>query len=166
MSRLTIHDIRVVPSQPVAMSPSSVKQGIQVFELPNAEQEEMVAIVARVFESRAKSLVSELESFRDMKEEPESDRAPASLKRYQPAVDEKEEEFTMKILRRRLYQDDESVQKKVEGQKDQVRTPASEPEAMGDTAIQDRAKKRMDHKKSAESVRVMKEISNLDTSED
>lgn len=158
ISRLTIHDIRVVPTQPVAMSPTSVKEGIQGFDLPAAEQDEFVAIVARVYENRAKTLVSDLENFREMKEGEKENRSPASLGRYQPAVDENEEEFTMKILRRRLYNDDVELQRKSE------RKPAS-AEPAKEVKIDDSKKKAVDLKKKKETERVMKEISSLNVEE-
>lgn len=158
ISRLTIHDIRVVPTQPVAMSPSSVKEGIQGFELTPAEQDEYVAIVSRVFENRAKSLVSDLEEFKDIPESEKENRSPASLGRYQPAVDEKEEELTMKILRRRLYGGDPDLEKKSE------RKPASTGPAKGQK-INDSKKKAIDLKKKKETDRVLKEISTLDVEE-
>jgi hypothetical protein len=157
ISRLTIHDIRVVPTQPVAMSPSSVKEAMVAFDLPDAERDEMVAIVARVFENRAKSLVSELENFKDIPEGKVDNRSPASLGRYQPAVDEKEEEFTMKVLRRRLYNDDQELEKKT------ARRPASQ-ESRGAVRIDDSGRKKTELKKK-ETDRVLKEISSLDTEE-
>lgn len=158
ISRLTIHDIRVVPTQPVAMSPTSVKEAMTSFDLPDAEREEMVAIVARVYENRAKTLVSDLESFKEIPEGKADNRSPASLGRYKPAVDEKEEEFAMKVLRRRLYQNDEELEKKT------ARKPASE-EGRGAVKIDDSGKKKTDLKKKKETDRVLKEISSLNTEE-
>lgn len=157
ISRLTIHDIRVVPTQPVAMSPSSVKEGLAVFSLPAVDRDEMVAIVARVFENRAKTLMSDLENFEGIKVPEESKRSPASVERYQPAVDEKEAEFTMKMLRRRLYEGDDSIaQKTVEGS----RAPASMP------TIQDKKKQQQEKQKQKSTEKVLKEISTLDISEE
>lgn len=158
ISRLTIHDIRVVPTQPVAMSPTSVKEGLAGFALPDAEQEEMVAIVSRVYESRAKSLVSDLENFKDIPETKEDNRSPASLGRYKPAVDEKEEEFTMKVLRRRLYQDDPELEKK------SARAPASDA-GRAPAKIDDSKMQKIEQKKKKETDRVLKQISDLDTAE-
>lgn len=161
ISRLTIHDIRVVPTQPTTMSPSSVKEAIQSFGLAQAEQDEMIAIVARVFEDRAKSLVSDLEDFKSIPEAKEEDRSPASLSRYKPSVDEKEEELTMKILRRRLYGNDAELEKASE------RKPASVEGEKTEKAvkIEDSKKKVIEVKKKKEMDRVMKEISNLNTEE-
>jgi hypothetical protein len=164
ISRLTIHDIRVVPSQPVAMSPSSVKEGIAVFGLPEADRDEMVAIVSRVFENRAKTLISDLENFNDIPESEDQARAPASLKRYQPAVDEKEAEFTMKMLRRRLYEGDESIERKSVDERAQAdRKPASVETQT--PKIEDRRKKLQDQKRKVATDQVLKDISTLNIEE-
>jgi hypothetical protein len=120
ISRLIVSEERVIPTQPVVMSPSSVKQALMGFSLVEDEQRELVEVVERVFEGRAKSLASDIESWEQIPEETPQ-RSIASKKASKPAIDVDEARFSMGLLKQRLYGDENEL-KMLD---DETRKPAS-----------------------------------------
>jgi hypothetical protein len=161
ISRLILNQDRLVPSQPVVMSPSSVKEALNGFELAAAEQTELTKVVERVFEARAKSLTSDIDDWAEIERTEQASRSIASVpekasKNTRSAIDPKEAKFSMDLLKKHLYGDEEDMKMlNDDSGAESVRAPASAKK------LQDPEYDRMKAKKKQETQRLMKEVSEL-----
>ena len=156
ISRLMLSEDRIVPSQPVVMSPSSVKESLVGFEMTGEEKEELAQVVQRVFEARAKSLTTDIEDWNDL-EKTVADRQIASVpekvtKNSRLALDPEEAKISMDMLKKHLYGDDEDLKMLNDGP---VRTPASAAK------LNDSEYERKKKKKKQETERLIKEVSEI-----
>ncbi len=111
MSKLSISELRVVPTQPEIMSASSVTQALAPFHLPSAEQEEMSRVVVSVYEERNKSLTSDIDDWKDI-ETPSENRTLASDAKVAKKIDviqPEEAAFTINMMKKHLYGGDEDL---------------------------------------------------------
>ena len=157
ISRLMLNQDRVVPSQPIVMSPSSVKEALNGFELASDEQNELTKVVERVFEARAKSLTSDIDDWAEIEKSEQANRTIASVpekpsKNTKSAIDPKEAKFSMDLLKKHLYGDDEDMKMLND---EPVRAPASAQK------LKDPEYDRKKAKKTQETKRLMKEVSEL-----
>ncbi len=150
MSRLAIQEGRVTPTHPAILHPASVGNVLASLGLEPSEQEQVVAIVKQVYQDRSKSLVADIQDWSG-NEGPSRSIAsiPQSSKR---TIDPKEAEFTMKILKDRLYGTDEEQTKYVPEPMTR-RAPAS---------IRDEHKEQAGKKFKTEVRRIEKEIDRVD----
>ena len=128
-SHLMIQDAQVTPTQPAVMSHGSVLETLADLSLPEADHKELVEIVKRVYEDRAKSLASEIEEWEEapaVGAKPARTIASVKAGKAQKAVNPKEAAFVSAQLRTRLYGSEED-QKTLE----KSRNPASASESKG-----------------------------------
>jgi len=108
MSHLAIQEANVNPSQPVVMNQASVNVTLSGLKLSDSDQNELLAIVKRVYQDRSKSMISEIEDWESLP--PDSTRGPAeSLAQSTPsksALDPKETDFVNQMMRERVYGED------------------------------------------------------------
>jgi len=156
MSHLAITEGRVKPSRAGVMHHSSVGELLSQLGLDVAERDQFVAVVKQVYEDRAKSLVSGIETFGEGKGGPERSIAsiPQSSKQV---VDPKEAAFTMTLLKERIYGSEEEQNRFAPPPVVARRAPASVSAAPSDEVKKDQEKKF-----KQESRRIGKEIERLD----
>jgi hypothetical protein len=124
--------------------------------MPASDEEELMAVVKRVYQNRAKSLTSEIE---DWESEPEAvvpSRSIASVKgtaKAQKAIEPKEAEFVTQMLHEHLY-GSETDQKLVPP----IRKPAS---VAPETDFQDSEKLKSTQNLKHETKRLEKEIEQI-----
>ena len=154
MSRLKLGDARVVPTQPEVIDAPSVKDVVSHFDLTETDQKEMSNLVERVYETRSKALVADIEDWKKIEEDQTRgpSRSIASVKKAKPAVDEEEAAHTLSLFKQKVF-----------GEEDlhllnDDRKPASVTERLPDPGYEKSKKK-----KAAETKKVMKEISDLKT---
>ena len=151
MSRLAIQEGRVQPTHPLVMHHSSVGNVLNRLGLNADEQEQVVAVVKQVYEDRSKSLVSGIQNWSDS-EGPS--RSIASVPQSSKStIDQKEAQFTMKLLKDRLYGTLEEQDKFVPPPT-RTRAPAS--------VLRDERKDAAEKRLKSETRRVEKEIDRLD----
>ena len=122
MSSLAIQEARVRPTMPAVMSHHSAEEALKRMSLPAEEVKQLVSVIQQVFEDRGTALASEIEEWEES-EVPSgtASRSIASVPQAgKNAVDEKEAEFTMMMLKRKLYGDPKEV-----AQVENQRAPAS-----------------------------------------
>lgn len=156
ISRLTLNQDRVIPSQPVVMSPSSIKEALQGFDLADDEHEELTQVVQRVFENRAKSLTADIEDWSEIAKAAEAARSIASVpekkvKKTEVAINPAEAKFSMDLLKKHLYGDDEDMKML----NDESRKPAS-VQKLDDSEYEKKKKK-----KKQETQRLIDEVSKI-----
>jgi hypothetical protein len=165
VSHLNLADSRLRPSQPEVMSASTVNQSLVGFQLSSDERTEMKTIVENVFEARAKSFNTDFDQWqtvevsgpkRSVASESEPEAAIQPSKRSIETIDPKEAEFSMELMRKHLYGDDEDQKILQAGS----RKPAS-VEKIKDTEY-DREK----HQLKKETEGAVKEISTLPETND
>jgi len=151
MSRLAIQEGRVQPTHPLIMHHSSVGNVLSRLGLNSEEQEQVVAVVKQVYEDRSKSLVSGIQ---DWSESEGPARSIASVPQSSKStIDQKEAQFTMKLLKDRLYGTLEEQEKFVPPPV-RTRAPAS--------VLRDERKEAAEKRLKSETRRVEKEIDRLD----
>jgi hypothetical protein len=156
MSHLAIHEASVNPSAPTIMNHASVVQALRSLQMTMSDQDELVAIVKRVYQAREKSLSSEIEDWESEPTAVAPSRAIASVKGVaepEKAIDPKEAEFVTDLLRAHLY-GTSTDQKLVEP----VRKPAS---AAPQAPIRDSEQKKMNQVLQHETKRLEKEIERI-----
>lgn len=113
MSRLAIQDAQVVPSVPAVMNHQSVSGVVEKLALSHEDTNELVAIVKRVYDERSKSLVSELDQWKELPEKTTESggRSIASVPdhRSRHSIEPNEANFVNQMLRQRLYGEDEEM---------------------------------------------------------
>ena len=155
MSHLAIQEGRVKPARPGVMHHSTVTEVLSQVGVESDEKDQLVAVVKQVFEDRAKSLVSGIETFGEG--EGQVNRSIASVPQTsKQVVDPKEAAFTLKLLKDRVYGTEEEQKRFVPAPIQARRAPAS---AVG---ITDEVKKAQEQKFKKESKRIEKEIERLD----
>ena len=158
ISRLSLHQDRIIPSQPEVVNPSSVKEVVARFNLSKEEESEMVAVVGRVFEGRAKSFVTDLENWKSVPVEPERSIASEPKKAKATALDEAEAKHTMEMMRERLYgtaRDLKNVDEEF---------PSRKPASVKDhPAVEDPLYEEGKKTKAKEAQRLIDEVSNMKT---
>jgi hypothetical protein len=162
MSRLSILDGRTRPAAPTMVQASTVSKVLSQVGLGKEEQEQFAAVAKQVFEDRSKSLVGEISSWGT--EEGGPSRSIASVPQSSKgAIDAKEAELTLQMLRNRLYGTREEQARFVPKSDEDagtpvVRAPASvKPKVLSDP---EKIKEQKDFK--AESKRVGKAIERLE----
>ncbi|NDG85229.1 MAG: hypothetical protein EBX52_09380 [Proteobacteria bacterium] len=160
MSHLAITEGRVKPSRAGVMHHSAVAEVLAQFGLENAEREQFVAVVKQVYEDRAKSLVSGIESFGEGSDGP--GRTIASVPQgSKHVIDPKEAAFTLKLLKERIYGSEDEQNRFAPPPIRVKRAPASVNTALGDDV-----KVNQEKKFKQESKRIGKEIERLDLETD
>jgi hypothetical protein len=159
MSRLWISESRIVPTEPEIMDSKTVKPAVAPFKISAEEVVELTAVVERAVEARSKSFVADLESWEDIEEE--SQRAAernlasysAKTKTEENAIDEKEAQRAIELLKDRLYGAEEDW--KIH---DESRKPAS---ATMNAALKDpeyERKKALEKKQIDETLEAIKNL--------
>jgi hypothetical protein len=106
MSHLAIHEASVNPSAPMIMNHASVVLALKNLQMTTSDQDQLVAIVKRVYQAREKSLSSEIEDWESEPAAVAPSRTIASVKgvaKPEKAIDPKEAEFVTNMLRAHLY---------------------------------------------------------------
>ncbi len=156
-SSLMIQDAQVTPTQPAVMSHHSVVSSLANLGLPETDHAELVTIVKKIYQERAKALASEIEEWEEVPETVSPTRALASVKvpKAQKALDPKEANFVNAQIRAHLYGSDED-QKAL----DTGRKPAS---IKGSLGLKDSEKVKQEKELQRETKKLEKEIEHLNT---
>ena len=162
MSRLSILDGRTRPAAPSVMQAATVSQVLGQVGLGKEEQEQFAAVAKQVYEDRSKSLVGEISSWGA--EEGGPSRSIASVPQSSKgAIDAKEAELTLQMLKNRLYGSREEQAHFVPKVDEDAATPVVRaPASMKPKMLSDPEKIRVQREFKAESKRVGKAIERLE----
>ena len=155
MSHLAIQEAQVKPSQPSVMSHITVTEAMARLKLTPEDEKQFVSIVKQVFEDRGTALASEIENWEDEESSDEPSRSIASVPQSSKhAIDPKEADFSLKMMKKRLYGDPREVAR-VENE----RSPASTKES--GSGFSDEVRDSQKKKFKVEVKRISKEIDSI-----
>ncbi len=158
MTRLAVHEGRVEPAHARVMNHSTATEVLVQAGLDAEAREPLVAVVKQVFEDRAKSLVSGIESFGEEAES--AGRSIASVPQgAKHVVDPKEAAIVMKLMKDRIYGTETEQARFVPPPIRAGRAPATAP-------VEDAEKKSQEKKFQTEVKRIEKEIGRMDPDEE
>ncbi len=167
ISHLAIDNSRIIPSQPELMQTGSVEKLLTQFDVTKDDRDQYLFSIDKSYESKLRSFTAELENWGQKKDEPSRDIASVSGKpSFKDAIDDKEAQHTLKILKERLYGEAADL-KKLDEEESSVRAPASVVTApvAENKKLQDTVYEQTKKKNAKEGRRLIDEISRLPVDE-